>query len=338
MARKKNIIEKLRPIFTHYSQLMPSFINIAPKHFFPADYWAPLKLYCLASYIHTCYSKIISQQVTENFYFLDLMANSGINFVNRCEKCDKDKKLCSSCKNKNKPKYWIVGSTLIASTSDPPFKKIYFCDKDKTKVNTLEKRLDLVKKTTFPNIAYKRGVGDCNKLIDAILTDIKKTKSPRGRYHLLAFADNEGLNVTWDTIEKILGCYADLIINFPTSNIKRAFGQPSTYSTKSLDAFFGCKIKEIVSRHEDLLPFYLGKIQQTKSNVDVETIKINTGQSFNYDLIIVAKKGPYWNYIKSLKQDIEKNSAKTVEHIIPIIAGHQKTLFGDFPNKPTTST
>jgi len=329
MPRKKlTLAEKMAPIFRKYDDLMPALIKVNPKQYFPADYWAPLKIYCLASYVHTCYSKIIGSRI-ENTYFIDLMSNSGINYVDPCKNCG-EKEKCRDCRKKRKPKIYMVGSTLVASTSKPPFKKIYFVDNDPEKVKTLSTRLDILKGNGFPEIDYQPIIGNCNEKIDEILSEIKGKKEEFRKYHILAFADNEGLDVEWKTIEKLLLSYCDLIINFPASNLNRVFGQPSSFNTKKLDAFFGCDVKNKVKDQSKLLELYCKRIKEIKPEVRVEAIRINTNIGYYYDLIIVAKDGEYWKYIENLKKNIEENSAQTVENIIPVITGQQKTL-ADFP-------
>lgn len=198
---------------------------------------------------------------------------------------------------------------------------------DSEKVKTLEDRLEIIKSKLSSNLNYTGFPGDCNKAVDKIIKRIKSSTNTHPKFHALGFLDNEGLNISWETIKKLLDLrYCDLIINFPTSNVKRAFGQPDNYNKGKLNDFFGCEIKKVVSSPDELLSFYVNKITSAKKDCCVTQIKINTGITYHYHLLIVTKNAPFTNYIKSLKAEVEHNSANTVEQIISIIKGKQSTL------------
>jgi three-Cys-motif partner protein len=318
---KKTLTQRLSPIIDRYSpQLMKELIAVDPTCFFPADYWAPLKLYCFASYIHTCYVPIISQNkyVNDNYYFIDVLSNSGINLVSKCKDCIPPEDGCLNCRKKEKPKAHMPGSSLLAATANPPFKKMYFIDKDKKNLVVLEKRLNILKNNKLSETIFELKEGDCNTVIDEILEEIKSTGRP---YHFLAFVDNQGFDADWNTIDKLLNCYSDLIINFPTSNIIRNLNIPK--SENSLIRFLGCN--QISEVGDNPLRYYINKI--LSKDKEVEVVSINTNAGFHYDLIIVTKKGAKFKpYITSLKKNIEENTAKEAERAFEILEGSQDIL------------
>lgn len=303
MAR--TLVEKFRPILGRYA---PYMNELKQGEVYDVDFWTPLKLYVIASYIHTCYVKIIPNTFIDgNFYYIDLLANCGLNMVG-------DEKT-------KKEKHPFPGSPLLAATANPPFKRMYFVDIDGNKLTSLSKRLEILKAKGLCKSDYRAIVGDCNGVIDGILGEIKQ--SP---YHLLTFADNSGLDVTWNTVCKLLECYCDLIINYPTSNMKRAFGQARAgYELNKLHDFFGCNVENEVSIESELLEYYANMIRIKGKNV--EKIHIDTDIGYGYDLLIVTKlNAGFTSYINSLKKSIEGVSADDVEAAFQVLSGKQSTL------------
>lgn len=331
--RKETLVEKLKPIIEKYSDILEDLVNVDRQRVFEGDYWSALKLLCLASYIHTCYIKIISNYFSNaQIYFIDLLAGSGIARVSKCKNCeDESPENCRKCSKKERPKQYFPSSTLLAASAKPAFYKIYFNDKSEKNIEVLKKRLDLAK-SKFPDISYQDFIEDCNTAVDTILDNIEKTRQGE-KFHALVFVDNQGLDADWNTIEKLLTkCkYCDIIINFPTRIIEnRVF---SLKKSKKLEKFIGCKnVKEEIRKPEAVLPYYIKKIKKTNPKKDVEKIPVPTGLSYHYDLLIISKKSKnknntYWRYIKWLKNTIKKITIREVESALDILKGKQKTLF-----------
>jgi three-Cys-motif partner protein len=108
-------------------------------------------------------------------YYIDALAGDG--------KCEIKTPLTSKT---------IDGSPLISIKINPPFSKCFFIEIDKEKVETLSKLL-----RDFPQDRYEIREGDCNLVIDEILSKIP-LQAP-----CFAFLDPEGFEVDWLTIKKI---------------------------------------------------------------------------------------------------------------------------------------
>jgi len=84
----------------------------------------------------------------------------------------------------------VDGSPLIAMRTSPPFTECFFIEIKKKNIKTLSKLLK-----NFPQNRYKIKEGDCNLVIDEILSEIPQ-EAP-----CFAFLDPEGFEVEWATIE-----------------------------------------------------------------------------------------------------------------------------------------
>lgn len=331
MTTVKSLAERFNYILEKYAPYLDELNNVGVSY--KVGFWTPLKLYVVASYIHTCYTKIIhnSLHFLKGIYYIDLLSNSGLNMVHACHACKLcDPQECQTCSKrlkKNEPYRPFPGSPLLAATAEPPFGKMYFIDNDNDKLVALGKRLDFLSQNGLCKSRFKILKGDCNKVVDDVINEIKQNHP----YHFLAFADNSGLDVTWATIEKLLDCkYCDLIINYPTSNIKRAFGQrTSDYELTKLHNFFGCNIENEIDDEEKLIDVYIKQIE--KKDKKAEKIHITTEIGYCYDILIVTKvNAGFTKYVNNLKEIIEEQSASGVEMAFHILSGKQKTLFGKF--------
>jgi three-Cys-motif partner protein len=315
----KSFRERIEPIFKKYAPVMKELVDVDPSVFFSANYWAALKLYCFAAYIHSCYILIISKNRTvqkrigDKFYFIDLLSGSGINLICNHKDCDPEPTKCSKCSKFN---VWSVGSSLLAATAVPPFKKMFFVD-DEKKLRILEKRIEILRQKGMCLGPAEFKAGDCNVVMPDILREIKTA----GPYNLLTLVDNQGFNADWNTINQLLDCYGDVVITFPTSDVIRNLPIPS--SEASIKKFIGCKdISEICG---DPLAYYVDKIQ--KKNKTVVTIPVKTGKPYHYDLIIVTKAdAKFSGVIIHIKKSIEANTAREAETAFHILSGKQETL------------
>ena len=119
----------------------------------------------------------------------------------------------------------VDGSPLIAIKLKPGFTKCFFIEIKKKNIKTLTR---LVK--DFKQNRYKIREGDCNLVIDEILSEIPQ-EAP-----CFAFLDPEGFEVGWSTIEKIAihkkGRKIELFILFPYN---MAFARVLYYNKKRFD-------------------------------------------------------------------------------------------------------
>jgi three-Cys-motif partner protein len=120
---------------------------------------------------------VIATKNAKERYYIDALAGDG-----QCE---------IQIPNSTQPRT-VDGSPLIAMNLKPGFTKCFFIEIDKEKVETLSKLLK-----GFPQNRYNIKEGDCNFVIDEILSEIPLIAP------CFAFLDPEGFEVDWTTIEKI---------------------------------------------------------------------------------------------------------------------------------------
>lgn len=259
-----------------------------------------------------------------------MLSNSGVAYISKCKKCEPIPDKCARCKKNSLPKDPVLGSPLIAAFSKPSFKKMFFMEKREDILKVLEDRLNIVRnKEDYKCIQWETKAGDSNTTIDAVLSEIKAT----GNYHILAFVDNQALDINWETIRKLCGLYCDIIINYPTSNAARAVGQVKSTRFKELNKikeFFGCDITKIVpdANENKLLETYVTNLKLYGKAV--YKIPVNTGISYHYDLLFVTKKSDkktYERFIEGLRDNIKKVDAEQIKVALSIIKGRQATLF-----------
>jgi three-Cys-motif partner protein len=151
-----------------------------------AGAWTQDKLYFWKRYID-----ITTQAMTDHpkfpggLIYVDLFGGAGI---------------CTLKETKRR----FPGSTLIAASASKPFSKIIVCENDAVFANACRTRLS---KTAVANSCLVLD-GDCNLLIDKVLTEI-----PR-RSLTLAFIDPKALDIKFDTVSKLSQVRADLVILF----------------------------------------------------------------------------------------------------------------------------
>jgi len=161
--------------------------------------------------------------------------------------------------------------------------------------------------------------GDCNDYVESIFSE----KSA----HNLVFVDNEGFDVTWDSIEVILKANTDIIINFPTAMIPRAT-DPRTAS--SLDQFYGDNSWSGGQTRDDYLQIYKQKIENRFRNLRkrkayVSSIRVGTGSYF-YDIILVCRMGPFvraWDY---LKKRLDWQDPRVIQTTLDILKQRSKSM------------
>jgi len=326
MAKKpRTLTENFASILEIYRPYWKELVTAGQSY--PVGFWTPLKLRVVSSYINN-YLGLVPDFV-DNLFYIDLLANSGINSVSSCRDCEESN--CVGCKNRTKkePPFPFPGSPLLAATTKRSFKKMYFvdsCEEYPGSLAILDKRLKILQSAKMCSSPYATIRGDCNLVIDQILGDIRKgsgSKEP----NLFVFADNEGLDVKWATISKLLSCkYCDLLINYPTTNIRRAFGQRKAgYGLQRVHDFFGDTVDEMVSEDEALLDLYVRKLKSFGKTVEI--IPINTDIAFSYKLILVTKgNAKFAPYLTWLRESSAKNSARDVEYTFKILSGKQKAL------------
>lgn len=280
--------------------------RIEPKIYYPAHSLTPLKLIDLMYYLDV-YTKIISNASwCKEMVFIDMLADSGINKIKETGDL-------------------IAGSPLIAAKfAHRPFDKFLLVDWNRDHAKALELRLNSI--NIQPNVFS----GDCNEVISEVIKEIPTSSS-----HYLAFIDNEGLDVNWETMRKLLKFPGDIIFNFPTKLIDRCFGKYKGKIHKKdenkFNEFFGNDEWKNANNAYELLNIYMNKIRDNNREL-VESIDIKStkGGQFNYHLIFATKRtksgSPYFDVVKRLKERTEKSYGQLVDKALKILTGKSTDL------------
>ncbi len=175
--------------------------------------WAADKLAYLRRYIWFLNTTMRGKWQHRNY--VDLMAGPGKNEVRGTGEV-------------------LLGSPLIALTSEVPFTSYYFGDIKQANIRALRARCEGSSLSQLAAFA----VGDCNDLVDAVVAQLKLTQSTA---ITLAFLDPEGLELHWSTVSKLASIRRmDLIVNYPEGGLNRVMSKVfDRGETSPVDQFFG---------------------------------------------------------------------------------------------------
>jgi len=276
--------------------------KIEPDVFYPTGPWSALKLITLLLYVEL-FSKIAFSQKTQKFFknviYIDLLAGSGLNGING---------------------NMIAGSPVIANEfSTSPFTGMFLCENKPEYKSALNKRLSKLG-TKFK--IYE----DCNSSIENIIKDF-----PRNPL-CLTFIDNEGLDVSWETVSRIARHKGDVIINYPTALIPRVSGKTDTSKADEdkMNFFFGDDGWKGKSKQE-LLEYYEEKLKSIGNKI-IENINVSSEKQggFHYHLIfalgITAGGNPWLPALYPIKKKVEHNSGKVISMALDILSGKSKNI------------
>ena len=134
----------------------------------------------------------------------------------------------------------LLGSPLIALTTEHPFTGYFFVDNDHGNVEALRRRCSQ-SSLTSKVIIFE---GDCNIVVDEIVKHVKAIDSHfiRGAWPSLnlAFLDPEGFELRWETVAKLASlARMDLIINFSIYGLRRFMPICIKQDHSDIDDFFG---------------------------------------------------------------------------------------------------
>ena len=214
-------------------------------HMRPAGEWAAVKLDYLRRYIDVLETSMRDKWTERNY--IDLMAGPGKNRV-------KDTGAI------------LLGSPLLSLTTEYPFTTYYFVDQAHVNTDALKERCS----ASHINERIRICTGDCNNLIDSIITKIKRTEKISLN---LAFLDPEGMELHWETVAKLASIRRmDLIINYPQYSLNRAMKPAFDREIDTaVDRFFGDRSwrevyrKWLVNRniglHRQLIDLYQIKLK-----------------------------------------------------------------------------
>jgi three-Cys-motif partner protein len=244
--------------------------------------WTYDKLYYLNAYI----DRFIVSMRRKNWraiHYIDLFAGPGKNLL-------PDGRI-------------IAGSPLLALNQTYSFDRYFFSDIEPANIDALKQRCAL-QNAPNPKITFR--VGNANEIVKQVLKDIKLIDKPitdKWSSLNLAFLDPEGLELHWETVEKLASRRTDMIIYYSQMGISReAPREIQQQPPSTIDLFFGDtgwrKIYQEHQRgkevflHRALLDYYKSKLRAFGYKVNdplPEPMFINSKNAPLYRLLFVCK-------------------------------------------------
>ena len=211
----------------------------------PAGSWTAEKLDYLDRYIAVFTTSMRKKWDLLNY--IDLQAGPGKNLIDQTGEI-------------------LLGSPLLALTTQYPFGGYYFVEYDKNNAKALENRCSASKLSERVQLI----VGDCNQVVETIVNQLKDNEQSSLN---LAFLDPEGLELKWSTVARLASIRRmDMIINYPQGGLSRFM--PKVYEQaeeSAVDAFFGSRewrpiyakyqVQSSKGLHRELIDLYLGRLQ-----------------------------------------------------------------------------
>jgi len=220
--------------------------------------WTELKLEYIKKYLEA-YSNILRSTFPE-YYFIDAFASSGF------------------CK-KRKTRELIYGSPLIALNIQPPFTKYFFIELNKNKADCLESE----RKNNYSNLDAKIKNGDCNIIIDSILSYINDS------IPFIALLDPQAGDLYWETIHKISQKKkVEVLINFPFGMAIRRY-MPLTKG-KNITKNMKNKLNRIFG-DDNWEKIYLERKKNTAALVEAFALWKENNPDSNLKLLLVGNAG-----------------------------------------------
>jgi len=225
-----------------YTYLQNSDDNLPMRS---AGQWAAEKLDYLRRYIDVFETSMRNKWPQRNY--VDLLAGPGKNRIERTGEV-------------------LLGSPLLALTTQYPFTGYYFVESDPTSANALSTRCSASDLSESVRLA----VGDCNQVVELIVEQLKVNE---GRSLNLAFLDPEGLELQWTTIARLASVRRmDLIINYPQGGLNRFMPVAIEQEGETLvDTFFGShdwrpihteyQKGGQIGLHRHLIDLYMGRLR-----------------------------------------------------------------------------
>jgi len=284
-------------------------------------WWMIIKEIAIRHYI-SVYLLILKTRPQNTLVFIDLLSASG--FVRLSDNAGHE--------------FSIAGSSMIAAgmsivKNNAGFDHILLNDGDPKRRKLLAERFSKIQKKCDDEghscfeyeIDTSTKIMDSNSYIDEIITYME---SISGQIHYLAVIDNEGMNITFETLKKLRtwekGNYGDLIIHYPNVSIDR-----QCRNLSKVNAFFGKDMADISK--DEWMDVYIRQLKSIGIK-HVETLEVHTGKSrYFYTLLFcvrkVEEKAPWMKMIARYRNDRFKNfSGQDVKKFWGIVHGPQKTI------------
>lgn len=285
------------------------------------DSWTALKLILHSAAINM-YSKVHRNQGTGDIFYIDALAGCGISTY------DSDR--------------FFIGSSLLAARETvKPFSKMYFIESEGEYCDALRDRLDYafsLPQYTEPD-DFKIIEGDANERISEVVDEIRDLGSYEDRFNYYCFADNQGLDFTWSSIEELTPKpYGDLLINLP---IAHAIGRTANKGpSKKLNDFYGKDMSETPGggyNREQLRDIYCNRLaNRGRSIQEVTKVQTDVG-SLYFDLIYATRRtggdNGYMDVIRYVKNVLEKVHSGDVDKMLDVLEGPQSDLNSYLPEE-----
>lgn len=181
----------------------------------PSGVWAKKKLDVLARYIRT---STIATNVKDQYWrrriYIDLQAGPGKNCVTDST---------GNCPEVNPDIF--LGSPLLALTEGKGYTDYFLVEQDEQAFTALRQRCEAAPMRENVQVF----AGDCNGVVNRITSyiheniDVPPFSKINWNALCLAFLDPEGLELNWETVQRIASLRrADLVINFSIGGLRRS--------------------------------------------------------------------------------------------------------------------
>jgi len=273
--------------------------------------WTPLKLVLLNYALDTCTTIIRRQTHFQKMAYFDLFSGSGINKISGTGDL-------------------LIGSPLIASLNySNYYGAMYFIEDDPGLSTTLQQRLSSLNK---PSIIVNSGPYGQH------LQDLCNIANQPHTYSFF-FIDPYSFEFGWDSMRKVLsnptGTGRDILFTLMSSQIRRSIGLAvkGEGGGTSLNKLYGDDSWKDVSSDEEVAEAYIRGVEKTFSEKVTRTIKVQSAKyHFCYHLLFITNKtrgqNPWLKSIDKAKEEIERNSDKSVELAMDLINKRQLELKG----------
>lgn len=293
-----------------------------------------IKETAIKGYISTYLTNLMTQKrkyPTMQIVFIDLLAATGICRV-----------------NDDRSVFTFPGSTMLAAWqngAESHFDTIYTFDKSPENRQMLDRHLSMLSKHfgtmkrdaihyVIPEILNPLPL-DANVIGSSIISDLKKHEM----VNYLCFIDNEGLDITFSTIERLREIpYGDIIINYQDSGIKRLLGAARSNKVLEktralhwtrLNEYFGKDMTD-VEDNADLKTIYKEQLLKNPglSIKNVKEIRVRLESGFHYDLLFcVRKEDPAWfRMIDQYNQRLSAVTDNDIKKIWELVSGRSTSL------------
>jgi three-Cys-motif partner protein len=267
---------------------------------YPVRAWAVLKLALVAYYI-SVYTSIIKKRFPKSYY-IDFFAGPGLNAISETGDI-------------------LLGSPLLADrvpSQDRKFDKLLLVENDPVRSRAIG--------TLLPSaIVISQDINSAG--INSILAQLAKPSVPS-----LVFVDPEGLAIHWSTLEKILSCWCDIMVNYQPTSVRRIVGSArgNPVYEQSLNDFFGSDTWKACSNDEELLGLYVENLEKYREVVI--PIKVQSPEAFHYYIIIgVRRTAGSQGWIEAIhraKANVEQATSDDAKHLLDVYMGRQATMNG----------